>query len=52
MLPNSEIDAVVISTPDHWHTQPALKAALHGKDIYMSPRDEKAAGKNDADYFQ
>jgi predicted dehydrogenase len=35
MLLNKEIDAVVISTPDHWHSQPAIEAALAGKDIYL-----------------
>ncbi|MCD6353914.1 MAG: Gfo/Idh/MocA family oxidoreductase [Prolixibacteraceae bacterium] len=35
MLANKEIDAVVISTPDHWHSQPAIEAALAGKDIYV-----------------
>jgi len=35
MLSNPEIDAVVISTPDHWHAQPAIEAALEGKDIYL-----------------
>lgn len=35
MLANKDIDAVVISTPDHWHSQPAMEAALAGKDIYL-----------------
>ncbi|MDC3265673.1 Gfo/Idh/MocA family oxidoreductase [Flavobacteriaceae bacterium] len=35
LLQNRDIDAVVISTPDHWHAQPAIEAALAGKDIYL-----------------
>lgn len=35
MLNNKDIDAVIISTPDHWHSQPALEAALAGKDVYL-----------------
>lgn len=35
MLENPDIDAVMISTPDHWHAQPAIDAALAGKDIYL-----------------
>ena len=35
MLQSREIDAVIISTPDHWHAQPAIEAALAGKDIYL-----------------
>lgn len=35
MLQNKDIDAVVISTPDHWHSQPAIEAALAGKHIYL-----------------
>lgn len=35
MLQDESIDAVIISTPDHWHAQPAIEAALKGKDIYL-----------------
>jgi predicted dehydrogenase len=35
MLQDKSIDAVCISTPDHWHAQPAMEAALSGKDIYL-----------------
>ncbi|NQT26594.1 Gfo/Idh/MocA family oxidoreductase [candidate division KSB1 bacterium] len=35
MLQDKRIDAVVISTPDHWHAQLVVEAALAGKDIYL-----------------
>lgn len=35
ILADKTIDAVMISTPDHWHSQPATEAALAGKDIYV-----------------
>jgi myo-inositol 2-dehydrogenase / D-chiro-inositol 1-dehydrogenase len=35
LLEDSGVDAVCISTPDHWHAQPAMEAALAGKDIYL-----------------
>ena len=35
MLDDPGIDAVIISTPDHWHAKPAIDAALAGKDIYL-----------------
>ncbi|MEK9604596.1 MAG: Gfo/Idh/MocA family oxidoreductase [Flavobacteriaceae bacterium] len=35
MLNDKDIDAVLISTPDHWHAQPAMEAAMAGKDIYL-----------------
>jgi Predicted dehydrogenases and related proteins len=35
LLLNKDIDAVIISTPDHWHAEPAARAALAKKDIYL-----------------
>ena len=34
LLSNKGIDAVVIATPDHWHSAIAIAAAKAGKDIY------------------
>ncbi len=34
LLNRTDIDAVVIATPDHWHAQIAVDAAKAGKDIY------------------
>ena len=35
LLARADIDAVVISTPDHWHAEPALAAVNSGKDVYL-----------------
>jgi predicted dehydrogenase len=35
IIARQDIDAVVISTPDHWHAQPAIEAALSGKDFFL-----------------
>ncbi len=35
MLANPEIDAVIISTPDHWHAKPAIEACRAGKHVYL-----------------
>lgn len=34
LLEDKAVDAVVISTPDHWHTLPAIHACEAGKDVY------------------
>ncbi len=35
LVSQPDIDAVVISTPDHQHFLPTLEAALAGKDVYL-----------------
>jgi predicted dehydrogenase len=35
LLKDPGIDAVAISTPDHWHSEPLIAAALAGKDVYV-----------------
>lgn len=34
-LQNKDIDAVLISTPDHWHSLMAIHSVEAGKDVYM-----------------
>ena len=35
LLQNKDIDAVVISTPDHWHALNTIHAVQAGKDVYL-----------------
>lgn len=34
LIARDDIDAIVISTPDHWHVLPAVAAAQAGKDVF------------------
>jgi predicted dehydrogenase len=35
VLARPDIDAVIVSLPDHWHAQAAIEAALAGRHIYV-----------------
>lgn len=47
LLENSDINAVIIGTPDHWHCLPFVAACQAGKDIYVEKPLANSIGECD-----
>ncbi len=47
LLEDKSLDAVIVSTPDHWHAQMTIDAVESGKDVYV---EKPMAHKTDEGY--
>ena len=51
LLRRDDIDAVVIATPDHWHTIPCVMAARAKKDVYCEKPLTLTIGEGKKNFF-
>lgn len=48
LLERKDLDAVMIATPDHWHTLPAIAAFQAGKDVFVEKPLSYSIGEGNA----
>ena len=49
VLARADIDAVHISTPDHWHSEMTVRACEAGKDVYVEKPLSLTLGEGEED---